>query len=453
MPVNVNMADISHNHIHYEERLDLVKKLLADYLHLSTETIKQTKITPVAYDPDCPFKYNNFVYHLTLPPNTNTSLNIEITSTKQLPPGCVPIPKDNNNREFILRLNNPHAEGMHQEKNRTQNEVSLLSLASTALKHSPMSGIIPRVYGWGPGWIFQEFMTGKPLSEAFAGEMSPSEKRGIMKQMIQILKVFREEHVLPGSIRGWGGVTFDTEGRMASAAMPDVGAGPWDSLGESYKGRIRVKLDEADRNPFLNGWRENGVRERVERFVEEGLDGKLDGLERLGDRVIVHGDFTTDNFLYDPPTNRLTALLDFDFSTITHPAHEYLRSLHDVGGQIIGYKGSTTPEHFEAMALQKAQITGIFPSPLPTPLESKDRRHHVDWELAKVWEEEMRNAGMKRIAGIERLADVDELLGLLGPFQLCNRDYLRLNPDEEHRVHWRRKSERELVDMLEYLGY
>jgi hypothetical protein len=60
-------------------------------------------------------------------------------------PGCVDIPAGT--REFILRLSNPDAEGMHQET-RVQNEVAILALAADALRHVNPS-VVPRLFGWG----------------------------------------------------------------------------------------------------------------------------------------------------------------------------------------------------------------------------------------------------------------------------------------------------------------
>ena len=46
---------------------------------------------------------------------------------------------------------------------------------------------------------------------------------------------------------------FDDSGAIVSAPMAGVGAGPWSSLQDSYLGRLKVALAEADRNPHLRG--------------------------------------------------------------------------------------------------------------------------------------------------------------------------------------------------------
>src|SRR3569833_2397703 len=111
---------------------------ISDLLHV--QDAKQTEITPIRYEPDSPFKYNNFVYRLSLPAEATD----ERRGLKQRP-GCVPIPAGT--REFILRLSNPDAEGMHREA-RVQKEVAILALASAAHGHIKPS-VVPRVYGRG----------------------------------------------------------------------------------------------------------------------------------------------------------------------------------------------------------------------------------------------------------------------------------------------------------------
>ena len=151
------------------------------------------------------------------------------------PLGYVPILAGT--REFILRLSNPEAEGMHQES-RVQNEVATLALASAALHHiKPI--VVPRIFGWGGasheklGWILQELMPGVPLAEDFSETMSLDQKKGILAQMAVMLKAL-QDFPLPESIEGWGGLTFKDSGAIVSAPMTSVGAGPWSSLQDSY---------------------------------------------------------------------------------------------------------------------------------------------------------------------------------------------------------------------------
>ncbi|KAI0439383.1 phosphotransferase enzyme family-domain-containing protein [Xylaria telfairii] len=449
------MASTSHNHTNYQARLAYIQQLLVDHLGVSHKDAEQAKLTPIQYDPDFPFKYNNFVYSLSFSaPIALRGADDDAGKPKQ--PGCVSIPAGT--RDFIVRLSNPDAHGMYQET-RVQNEVGVLALASAALAHIKPN-VVPRVFGWGsangqrPGWILQELMPGAPLLDVFSATMSLDQKKGILAQMARLLKGL-QDYPLPKSITGWGGVTFDDAGAIVSAPMTTVGAGPWFSLEDAFRDRLRVTLRSADASPHLCGWRENGVRARVDAFIERGLSAQLADLESREDRTIVHADFTPDNLLYDPATGRITALLDYDFASIQHPGYEFFRSFGNSGGQFLGWTGDATPGDREALALREAKLSGRFPSPLPAPVASANGPG-VDWELARAWEDELQRLDVRRpstLRGIDKLADVDELLGVLSPWRLTNDDFLRMNQDEDQRATLRRISERQLTSVLDHMGF
>jgi hypothetical protein len=96
----------------------------------------------VQYDPECPFKYNNFIYKLSLPTSWKPH---GVNRQSQNQPGCVPTPTGMH--DFILRLNNVDAEKMACDT-RIENEVAMISLASAALAHL-QPAIVPRIFDWG----------------------------------------------------------------------------------------------------------------------------------------------------------------------------------------------------------------------------------------------------------------------------------------------------------------
>lgn len=82
------------------------------------------------------------------------------------------------------------------------------------------------------------------------------------------------------------------------------------------------------------------------------------------------------------------------------------------------------------------------------------QRPGVDWKLAQVWEEELQKFDVKRpstIQGIEKVADVYELLSSLKPWRLTNEDFLRMNSDEDERMALRRMAEEQLVAVLNHI--
>lgn len=77
------------------------------------------------------------------------------------------------------------------------------------------------------------------------------------------------------------------------------------------------------------------------------------------------------NMLYDSATKRITGLVDFDWSAITHPIEEYLSGLWDVGGGISDRLGQ----------IQPMVLSGNF-SVQPESLSEEDLRK---WEVAKAF--------------------------------------------------------------------
>jgi hypothetical protein len=248
------------------------------------------KIAPIAYDPNCPFTYNNFVYKITFssPPEFEHGSQDNFRQ-----PGCVPVP--HGTTAFIMRLTNPHAVGMNRN-NRVENEVAIINLVSAALTKINMN-VVPSVFGWGSaaaessqGWILQQLMPGTPLDATFDA-MDFDTKSVIFAQMTKMLSAI-QKYQLPTSITGFGGVTYDKEGRPISAAMTSVDAGPWPSYEDSFKCRLRVALQKADANPYIEGWRANGIRERLDAFVENGPAAQFQSLGLRDQKVVVHADFS-----------------------------------------------------------------------------------------------------------------------------------------------------------------
>ena len=172
----------------------------------------------------------------------------------------------------------------------------IISLVAAALRdYEPH--IVPSVYGWGSaaspstqGWILQEMMPGVPIDETF-NDMPFEEKKVILAQMAKFLKSL-QEYQLPNSIEDYGGVTFDNAGRIVSAAMTSVGSGPWPSYETYFSDRLKRALEKADNNRYINGWHANGIRKRLEAFVESGVPAQFRSLESQDGKSIVHADFS-----------------------------------------------------------------------------------------------------------------------------------------------------------------
>ncbi|KFY73301.1 hypothetical protein V499_06594 [Pseudogymnoascus sp. VKM F-103] len=267
------MATISHNHVKYQARLDFIQAVLQERFGLK----EKAEVTPIQCDPECPFKYNNFV--------NRVYFNEPIIATNDGPgqPGCVPIPDDT--KELIFRLANPDAEGMIRTTC-IENEVATTALASAAL-----AGFVPQIAPF---------------------------------------------------VYAWGSASIESSGYFCRA---------W----------------------FADTIRTSGLKARSSANI----------------------------ILFDPKSNRITALIDYDFACMSHPSYEFLRSFDGAGGQ---FRGWSTDEANDGMALRHAKLHG-FPSPLPPT--TKDG---VKWDIVKAWEDELEKLNVKiprNMRGIDKVADVD----------------------------------------------
>ncbi|KAJ5593541.1 hypothetical protein N7537_010445 [Penicillium hordei] len=477
------MSAMTHNHSFYQARLEFVHDILTEkfdlavcirrnWLWKSTDEAceKNARVDPVAYDHECPFKYNNFVYYVSLP-----SPLIKDNFTCQSQTSCVAIPSGCS--ELILRLANPDAEGLQQASNRIENEVAIMTLAARALDPSFNPHVVPRIYGWRgsmskegkrqQGWILQEYMPGTPLDENL-DNMSLKGKRNILGQIAKLLKGL-QDFALPDSITDFGGLTFDNEGDLISAPMTNCNIGPWPTYEASFKAQLEHALKKSDENPYIQGWRPNGVRARLEAFIEREVSTAFEQLEARDQKVITHADFSKymaslvsksrkhtytlfltapSNLLFDASSGRITALIDYELSCITHPSYEFFRSFDGFGGRI---RGCSVIEGRKEMSLDEAMLHG-FPDPLP---DCKDGDEFEEWELAKAWEDELERTGCKRpimMPGIDKVANVYALLRSILPWRVTNADIVARQSDEVIRE-CQSENEVVVIQILEHSGF
>ncbi|KAI4138391.1 MAG: hypothetical protein LQ341_004689, partial [Variospora aurantia] len=341
---------------------------------------------------------------------------------------------------FIIRLPNPTSG--YNDQIRVQNEVAALSIARDAL-HAEFPGLVPRVFGWGSakdgqGWILQEHMAGSPLLDDF-GQMNNKNKGFMLGQMAAVLALL-QQYQIPSTIQGYGGLGFGPSGEYVSAPLSILDAGPFTTYEGLVKATIQSKLAKADTDPQVEGWRANGVRARLDKFIAEGLHVAMGNMGTFP-KVLVHADFN--NFLYDTGTMRLTALLDFDFSHIATFADEFFRSLCAGIGQL-----PSPRESGDFLMLRTAMLTG-FPDQLPP--SSGD----VQWPSAKAWDDALRARGAKRPSTIKNIAALSDLFWLSGqilPFKLCNKVVVK-NSSKEELAARKETGEGLLINFLSDYGY
>lgn len=146
------------------------------------------------------------------------------------------------------------------------------------------------------------------------------------------------------------------------------------------------------------------------------------------------------NMLFDKNTKRITAVLDFDWSSVSHPFDEFVSGLHDIGGNIA----------HENKKIEAAILSGDF-STSPNDLDEESTR---PWEVAKAWNMAMKTGvlSLSDIEGVDQMLDILRLQGLVSPFRLCNASMLE-KIGEEEKVELRAKAEADLIEWLEKYGF
>ncbi|KAI9802397.1 MAG: hypothetical protein M1825_002779 [Sarcosagium campestre] len=416
------------NHVEFDQRLKFVHKLLQEEFGLEPQ-----KIEPLEYDQDCPFPYNNFVYRVVLPKQPRLTRPCQ-------KPGTTPLPAAASS--LVVRLSNPAA-GLN-DHNRVQNEVAFISLIRDALRTLPRQ-LVPAVYGWssaanGKGWILLQDMPGKPLDTEFV-EMDMSDKRSILRQIAEILALL-QQYRLPDTIKSYGGLDFNGTGDIISGSMTTIHGGPFQTYEALYREKIQLQLAEADRHPLVQGWQSRDIRQRLDTFITQGLDEIVQSADSK--KVLVHGDFTTNNFLFDRENQRISAILDFDWAQVSGIAEEFFRSLGDVYGQLPGPYCNEA----EQSTLRSAILQG-FPDPLPSSESG------VSWETAAAWDEELARGEAqtpRTIRGIAALSEVYWLSENICPFLLFNSTVLAQRT-EEQKNRDKESTEESLIKFLSEHGY
>ncbi|EFY87951.1 hypothetical protein J3459_014936 [Metarhizium acridum] len=235
------------------------------------------------------------------------------------------------------------------------------------------------------GWIISELRSGVGLDSEFSS-LKMQDKEQVLEQMANVLKAIQTTKLPESAI--FGGVTFDSDGRIVSGQAPLRKGEPVKSYAEWRVSKLRGQLQEAARSPVIQGWKRNGVDARIEKFLAADGPGKILSNVDPDQKSLIHGDFstyapfqsshpltdnikTTNNVLFDKDTKKLTAVLDFDWSDISNPLDEFMCSLQDVGGNI----------RHENKKIEAAILSGDF----TWPPDNLDEASVKQWQVAKAW--------------------------------------------------------------------
>lgn len=148
--------------------------------------------------------------------------------------------------------------------------------------------------------------------------------------------------------------------------------------------------------------------------------------------------------LFESESKRITALLDFDFSSVTHPCHEFFSGFSDIGGGI----------RFEEKGCQflaKSVLSGNFDQ-VPEGLSDEQLEK---WEVAKAWDATLASRGAIRpssIAGLDRLEDLRVMADLICPRMLSHEMMLKRTPRDVQEKK-RQEVQVKLLRLLERYGF
>ncbi|KAG5980403.1 hypothetical protein E4U55_004070 [Claviceps digitariae] len=404
--------------------------------------LKIAQLSPVAYSDDYQYAYNNYLYKVDLAvPATSSSF-------PGLQPGTVSAPSGGIT-SLIVKLSNAAIDV--NVTNRVENDVAAHYLVRESMARAGLDSLVPAVYAWAParadaktdesdfGWVMMEVKDGRDLDREFP-TLDSAKKQDVLQQIATILKAIQEAK-LPETVTKFGGLTFDSTGQIISGQTPLVKRDPVERYADWKFGNLRNLLHKAGESPVIQGWKHNGVGARIEKFLAAGGPETLLCDVDQHQKCLVHGDFTTNNMLFDKTTNKITAILDFDWCTVSNPFDEFLLSLSDIGCSIT--YGQTQTD----MAL----LSGHFTQPPEPEQDKKDDR----WEMAQMWNAAMAKAGVAspcKIRGANQIYDMSLLTSLLCPHRLSNVSALA-QMDENTRSEVRAKTEAEIVHWLETHGY
>lgn len=130
--------------------------------------------------------------------------------------------------------------------------------------------------------------------------------------------------------------------------------------------------------------------------------------------------------LYDGTSKKITGLLDFDWSVITHLAEEFCSGFGDIGGSVMD-------SHRALVEFIVSNDFGARPGGgLMTEKEDIDR-----WDIGKAWSTTAAKNGVtlpSDIAGIKSIKAMHDFSTALCPFALSCEPMLRRFSEEQRAV-------------------
>ncbi|KAJ7253375.1 kinase-like domain-containing protein [Mycena haematopus] len=303
MSVDVGYSSFPHEKSEaLKERFAFAKRVLKEALDVEIESLE-----PIARG------YNNKVYLLKLVPG--------ISTPRSLQPGCLPFP-----------LQTPSSLIFRTVRKRSQTPAArkVLNAAATIQlvrenTDIPIASIYAYdVHGDEP-WMVEGVLHGIPMDEAW----QTADIATRVRMLEALADVFAKlKAIPPPDVQfKFGGLGYDAKGKIVlGPTCLAYDEGPFATAKDYYKAWIRGQWEDAKQNLHADGWKIDGLNQRIERFLHEGLDSALACLDDC-EPVFIHADFGMLNILVSPTApDTITGLLDFEWSHFGPQSDEYFLS-------------------------------------------------------------------------------------------------------------------------------
>jgi hypothetical protein len=203
--------------------------------------------------------YNNFIYKINLAfPIAQATFKMSRQSFTE--------PPTDGTTTIIFRTSNPRAVGVNSN-NWIENEVAALFLCRQAV-----SSMLP----------------GVPLDSKF-GDLPFTEKKELLSEIAGIFAVVQKISLSEG-VTSFGGFTIN-DGNIESCQSTIALGGLWNSYHGWWTGFYAMSLSQAENSPVSRCWTDNGVKERVYKFIGNDIESMLQEVD-TSKLFLVHGDFS-----------------------------------------------------------------------------------------------------------------------------------------------------------------
>lgn len=203
---------------------------------------------------------------------------------------------------LVLKLSNLAVQDMNNA-NRVENDVAVQHLVRQYMDEAGMSPLIPAMYAWERpkssdgsdetdfGWTMSEFKNGSDLDLEFPTLQTDEARQDVLEQIAAIVVAFQRVK-LPRGVTKFGGLKFDNDGAVVSGESPMRKGPPASSYAEEFVDKLRGPLRTAGESSTIQGWKPNGVKDRLDKFLANGgVETVLSGVD-LHDKSIIHADFS-----------------------------------------------------------------------------------------------------------------------------------------------------------------